>query len=69
MDYDCTDCGGEIHPRRFALGYRVCLTCGEQGARAARTSWTIAPAGHKQGYTRVTDPQYLRNMNPKQVWE
>lgn len=64
MDYDCTDCGGEIHPRRFALGYRLCLTCGEQGARAARTSWCVAPV-HKSNYILVTNREELKFINNK----
>lgn len=67
MVHECAECGGDIPDRRFALGYRLCLACGDKKARAARTSWCIAPAGHKQGYTLITDPQYLRNINPKQI--
>ena len=67
MACECKECGADYPARRAALGYRLCLACGEQEARAARTTWCIAPAGHKQGYTLITDPQYLRNMNPKHV--
>ena len=63
MDYDCNDCGGEIHPRRFALGYRICLTCGDKTARTARTKWTISLAGHKQGYTLITQKEHLKEIN------
>jgi ribosomal protein L37AE/L43A len=67
MTYSCDECGEWVHSKRWELGYRTCRECGEANARAARASWCIAPAGHKQGYTRITDPQYLRNMNPKRV--
>jgi ribosomal protein L37AE/L43A len=63
--YVCVECDGRVHPRRWELGYKVCLDCGELSARSARASWCVAPAGHKQGYTLVTNPRDLRGMNPK----
>ena len=29
-------CGEEIHEKRYALGYRLCLWCGEEAAHQAR---------------------------------
>ena len=39
--YSCRSCGDCIDPERYALGYRVCLPCGEQAARVERTSWCV----------------------------
>jgi hypothetical protein len=39
-------CGKEIHPERYALGYKVCLTCGEQAARSRKPFGYVA-YGHK----------------------
>lgn len=52
--FTCVDCDEPIPERRAALGYTTCLACGELQAVKVRQSWTIVPAGSKQGYTRVT---------------
>jgi len=44
----CPRCGDDIDPRRTALGYRLCLWCGEEDAKAERRSWTVLTP-HKQG--------------------
>lgn len=64
--YDCTQCGEEIHPARFNLGYSTCLQCGEQAAKQARLSWTVAPM-HKSNYVLVTDKELLKQFNPKRT--
>ena len=61
----CAECDGVVPARRAALGYTICLACGERAARSARATWAVAPAGHKQGYTRITNRADLRQMNPK----
>lgn len=61
----CEVCDDWVHPKRWALGYRTCRACGEAAARTERSRWTIAPAGHKQSDTLITDPRYLRGINPK----
>ena len=60
---ECSNCGDRYPAKRAALGYRLCLACGEREARKARTSWCIAPIAHKQGDTVVTDRAQLRGMN------
>jgi hypothetical protein len=44
----CVNCNDDIDPRRVALGYRVCLLCGEEAAREERTRWCVLTP-HKQG--------------------
>lgn len=44
----CPQCGDDIDPRRYALGRRLCLPCGEDAARAERRSWCVLTP-HKQG--------------------
>lgn len=61
----CVECGEWVHPKRYALGYKVCRECGEVAAVRARASWCIAPAGNKQAYTLVTNINDLRGINPK----
>jgi hypothetical protein len=62
------NCGESIDPRRVALGYRVCIWCGEEAARQARKSWTVVQEYTKGNYQLVTaSAAYvtLRQTNPK----
>ena len=60
----CKLCGDDIEPKRYALGYRVCLWCGEDEAKAERASWCIAPM-HKGNYMLITDKDDLVGLNNK----
>ena len=46
------------------MGYRLCLWCGEEDARAERRSWTIVPM-HKSNYVLLTDKRDLHGINNK----
>jgi hypothetical protein len=59
----CTECGEWVHSKRWALGYTLCRACGEQEAKRQRTGWCISLAGHKQGYTLITDREQLKQGN------
>lgn len=48
MKHPCPQCGGTVPAARVALGRRLCLPCGEEHARAERTSWCVLTP-HKQG--------------------
>lgn len=61
---ECFDCGADVPARRAALGYNLCLDCGEAAARAARASWCIVPL-HKGHYTRITKKDELKDLNQK----
>jgi len=41
MKRNCTECGAAVNPARVAIGYNVCLPCGERLAR--QRVHTIAP--------------------------
>lgn len=60
----CHICGDDVRPQRWALGYRVCLPCGEEQARQERTSWCIAPL-HKSNYMLLTNREDLKGINNK----
>jgi hypothetical protein len=60
----CSHCGEPVNPKRAALGYRTCLPCGEQDARAERAGWCIAPL-HKSSYMLITNRQDLIGLNNK----
>jgi ribosomal protein L37AE/L43A len=61
---ECVECGASYPLRRAALGYKTCLTCGEQAAREARTGWCVAPL-NKSNYVLVSNKAELRGLNPK----
>ena len=56
----CNQCGGDIADARHALGYKTCLSCGEQEARSYKH--TIVPMP-KSNYIVVTDLELLKGLN------
>lgn len=60
---ECKNCGEKFNPKRAALGYQVCLQCGDKTAKETRAGWTISLAGHKQGYTLITNKEQLKEVN------
>jgi hypothetical protein len=61
-DSQCRICGDSISDGRYDLGYRVCLPCGEEQARAVKH--TVAPL-HKSNYMLFTNRQDLVGINNK----
>ena len=61
---DCFSCGEDVHPKRWQLGYRVCLACGEVMARAV--VHTQIPL-NKSNYVYVSpsDTETPKQLNPK----
>ena len=51
---DCVVCGDDVPLARWQLGYKVCLFCGEDAARAERKSWTVVQEYQKGGYMFIT---------------
>jgi hypothetical protein len=52
----------------MALGYRLCLWCGEEAARNDRASWCVVQAYGKGPYQFVTvdsAPKVLMDTNQK----
>lgn len=64
--YECANdyCQELIPPARYALGYRVCLACGDRQAKNERKLWCIAPM-HKSNYMLITDKADLKGLNNK----
>lgn len=68
-DLFCCWCGDDVEPARWALGYRVCLFCGEEQARLERTGWCVVQEYGKGAYQFVTPTaarKTLRETNQKQ---
>ena len=60
----CTYCGADVYPPRWEFGYRTCLVCGENEARAERAKWCVVPM-HKSNYFLCTDRADLKGINNK----
>lgn len=61
----CVMCGETIEPqKRVDLGYRICLFCGDDVAKQERAGWTVVPM-NKSNYILVTNPETLKQLNPK----
>jgi hypothetical protein len=63
MNY-CVWCGADVHPKRWALGYNLCLVCGDEQARQDRNEWCVVPM-HKSNYFLCTDRADLKGINNK----
>lgn len=64
----CTQCGDDVHAQRWALGYRLCLHCGQDAAISDRASWCVVQTYGKGPYMFVTPeaaPQVLLDTNQK----
>lgn len=63
---NCISCGDTFPPKRQALGYNTCLSCGDFAAREVR--FTVVPMA-KSNYVMVTNLDELKQLNPKRVGE
>lgn len=63
-DYFCRNCGDAVDERRWGLGFRLCLFCGEEAAREERSSWCVAPM-HKSNYVLISNTSDLKGLNNK----
>tara|TARA_R110001583_G_scaffold81498_3_gene217362 strand:- start:419 stop:619 length:201 start_codon:yes stop_codon:yes gene_type:complete len=61
---ECIECGDNFNPKRFKLGYRTCIECGEEIAQIemVRKSRCIAPAYNKGAYMYVTSSQMAKDL-------
>ena len=65
----CINCGDEVNERRWELGYKTCLWCGEEHAKQERKTWCVVQEYGKGGYQFVTAtaaPKTLKETNQKQ---
>jgi hypothetical protein len=65
----CWQCGETVPAGRWALGFRLCLWCGEEAAREERASWCVVQEYGKGPYQLVTPTAAattLRGTNQKQ---
>jgi len=48
-------CGNEIHPERYALGYKVCLKCGDKHAKINKPYGSIIYEHKTAGSIQITN--------------
>lgn len=60
MTHYCINCSDDVHPNRWAIGFKTCLACGEALARSIKHC--IVPMA-KSNYVAVTDPSMLKQLN------
>jgi len=60
--FQCIKCGTHIPTSRHVLGYKTCMTCGEEDAK--KVKHCIAPM-HKSNYMVFTRLEDLKGINNK----
>lgn len=58
----CVVCSDDVQPKRWQLGYKTCLPCGDK--RAKEHKHTIVPM-HKSNYVPIHNLQDLVGINSK----
>ena len=67
--YLCVVCGTHIDHRRAALGYKLCLWCGEDAAKAeSKQKASMVQIPYSKGaYQYIYNPADLIGTNPKRT--
>ena len=60
--FTCIKCGTHVPTSRHVLGYKTCMTCGEEDAK--KVKHCIAPM-HKSNYMVFTKLEDLKGINNK----
>ncbi len=60
----CKLCGNTYDAERLAIGYAICMPCGDD--LATKVVRTIAPL-NKSNYICITDMAMLKQLNPKRT--
>jgi ribosomal protein L37AE/L43A len=62
----CKLCGSVYNVERLAIGYAICMPCGDDLAIKVNTKRTVVPM-NKSNYMMVTDMSILKQLNPKRT--
>ena len=62
----CKLCGNTYAAERLAIGYAICMPCGDDLASKVNTKRTVVPM-NKSNYMMVTDMTILKQLNPKRT--
>jgi ribosomal protein L37AE/L43A len=60
----CKLCGVTYDAGRLAIGYAICMSCGDD--LASKVVRTVVPL-NKSNYMMVTDMSTLKQLNPKRT--
>jgi ribosomal protein L37AE/L43A len=60
----CKLCGSIYNAERLAIGYAICMPCGDD--LASKIIRTVVPL-NKSNYMMVTDMSTLKQLNPKRT--
>jgi ribosomal protein L37AE/L43A len=60
----CKLCGMTYAAERLAIGYAICMSCGDD--LAGKVVRTVVPL-NKSNYMMVTDMSTLKQLNPKRT--
>ena len=63
----CRQCGDDIAPARVALGYHLCLSCGDAAARKERSNKWIVAIPYSKGAYQVVSTADIAWLNPKRI--
>lgn len=60
----CAECGETFNPKRSALGYNICLDCGdlEASRQSVRKAKCIAPAYNKGAYMYIASRSMAKEV-------
>jgi ribosomal protein L37AE/L43A len=67
MDNTCKKCFITFPVARAELGYTTCLSCGDSVAKQARLGWCVAQEYSKGNYQLITNPETLKETNPRRT--
>jgi hypothetical protein len=61
---ECVSCGDDFNPKRYRLGYRTCLECGQTLALQEKVikSRRTAPAFNKGAYQYITSMEMTKSI-------
>ena len=63
----CRCCGDEYPIGRWELGYKFCIDCGVDVAKAVAEGFTVAIPFNKGAYQYIHNPKELSTTNPKRT--
>ena len=63
----CRKCDNKVAKKRWDLGYKVCMPCGDEIANRVVRGFTVAIPFNKGAYQYIHNPKELLTTNPKRT--
>jgi ribosomal protein L37AE/L43A len=64
LHHYCRTCSDAVDPRRWALGIKFCMPCGDEIAKQRK--FTVVPM-NKSNYIACFERETLKQLNPKRT--